>query len=615
MGLSVALSNALSGMNTTQSGLSVLSRNVSNAGTPGYHAQTLNVVDANGTYSTYARIAGVDRAFVASLQKRYNDSVSDASYADVKQSFLDRLQTYLGLPGQDGSLDTVYSAFQNAMSDLATSPDSYTVRSQAVSSAQNLAQTLNSLSGVTLDLRQETEQQINEQVTNLNSYLQSLQNVNADLSNQGLDDVSRASLSDERDRLVSNISEIIDVQADYRPDGTVSLMTKSGLGLVDVTAAHFDFQPAGNLGPTALFNQDSSQSGVGVLTLRGASGGSIDLVQQGLLNSGSLGALVELRDEVLPQFQAQLDAIAAGLATALNSVQTDGTATTVGAASGFELDLGAIETGNSFTLDYTEGGQSKSVKVIRVDDTSKLPLDFIAGDGTRVVGLDFSGGVSSVATDLQALLGAGLTIDNPSGNILRVVDDGAGNTTDVGSLVATTTVTADQGAGTALNLFVDTGQDPFTGSLDGIPQQRGFAARISVSTSILGDNKLLVQYQSGGSLGDASRAEHLLSQLETAQFSSERQLLPESGAFALSGNVQGLILQSLNFQGGQVERAQSTSNTTKQSLDAVQQRMDQEYGVNIDEEMARLIDLQNAYAANARVVSIVNELLQTLMQI
>ena len=43
--------------------------------------------------------------------------------------------------------------------------------------------------------------------------------------------------------------------------------------------------------------------------------------------------------------------------------------------------------------------------------------------------------------------------------------------------------------------------------------------------------------------------------------------------------------------------------------------MDSEYGVNVDEEMARLIDLQNAYAANARVVSIVNELLQTLMQI
>ncbi|MCB1516364.1 MAG: flagellar hook-associated protein FlgK [Hyphomicrobiaceae bacterium] len=615
MGLSVALSNALSGMNTTQSGLSVLSRNVSNAGTPGYHVQSLNVVDANGTFSTYAQVAGIDRAFAATLQRQYNDSVSNASYADVKQSFLERLQTYLGMPGEDGSLDTVYSDFENAMRDLATSPDSYTVRSQALSSAQNLAQTLNSLSGITQDLRQETEQQISEQVTSLNSYLTSLQKINGDLSNQGLDDVSRASLSDERDRLVANVAEIIDVQATYRSDGTVSLMTKSGLGLVDVTAATFEFQSGGNLGPNSLFNQDSSESGVGTLTLRGASGGTVDLVQQGLLNSGSLGALVELRDEILPQFQSQLDAIAAGLATSLNSVETGGTATSVGAADGFELDLGAIEAGNSFTLNYTESGQSKSVKVVRVDDTSKLPLDFTAEDGTRVVGLDFSGGIGAVATDLQALLGAGLTIDNPSGDVLRVVDDGAANTTDVGSLVASTTVTADQDAGTALNLFVDAGQNAFTGSLDGEPQQRGFASRISVSESLLSDNRLLVQYQSGGSLGDASRAEHLLSQLEDVQFSSEKQLLPESGDFAISGSVQDLIIQSLNFQGGQVERAQSTASTTQLSLDAVQQRMDSEYGVNVDEEMARLIDLQNAYAANARVVSIVNELLQTLMQI
>jgi flagellar hook-associated protein 1 FlgK len=43
--------------------------------------------------------------------------------------------------------------------------------------------------------------------------------------------------------------------------------------------------------------------------------------------------------------------------------------------------------------------------------------------------------------------------------------------------------------------------------------------------------------------------------------------------------------------------------------------MDAEYGVDIDEEMARLMELQNAFAANARVVSIVQELLDMLMQI
>ena len=43
--------------------------------------------------------------------------------------------------------------------------------------------------------------------------------------------------------------------------------------------------------------------------------------------------------------------------------------------------------------------------------------------------------------------------------------------------------------------------------------------------------------------------------------------------------------------------------------------MDAEYGVDIDEEMARLIELQNAYAASARVISIAQELIDALMRI
>lgn len=615
MGLSVSLSNALSGMNTTQSGLGVLSRNVSNAGTPGYHSQSLNVVDAQGSNSAYARIEGVDRAFSTSLQRQYNESISDASYNSVRVDFMERLQTYLGLPGEEGSLDAAYTDFENSLRDLATSPDNYTVRAGVVTEAQNMVQTLNSLSNLTQDLRQETELQIGEQVGELNTMLNSLEGVNAKLSDQGVDDVSRATLSDERDRLVASISEVIDVRAEYRNDGTVALMTNSGLGLMDVTASSLTFTSGGNLGPNALFSVDSAENGVGTLTLNGASGGQTDLIQQGLLTSGSLGALIELRDEILPQFQSQLDTIAASMATALNSVETSGTATTVGVAEGFELDLGDVQAGNSVTINYTESGQSETIRVTRVDDAANLPMDFVAEDGVRVVGIDFSAGVASVATDLSAILGAGFTIDNPAGDVLRIVDDGATANTDVTSVTSSTTVTSNQDDGLALNLFTDFGDAAFTGSLDGDTQMRGFAARINISDDILADNSLLVQFSSGGSLGDADRADYLVSQLEDMQFTSERHLLPESGGYALSGGVQDLIIQSLNFQGSQVAAAQSQESTATLSLEAVETRMESEYGVNIDEEMARLLELQNAYSANARIVSIVQELLDVLMQI
>ena len=81
MGLSASLSNALSGMHVSQNSLEVLSRNVSNSGTPGYHKQSLSVIDTVAGSSSYARSGTVQRAFNKSLQVFYTNAVSDAAFA------------------------------------------------------------------------------------------------------------------------------------------------------------------------------------------------------------------------------------------------------------------------------------------------------------------------------------------------------------------------------------------------------------------------------------------------------------------------------------------------------------------------------------------------------
>jgi flagellar hook-associated protein 1 len=615
MGLTVSLSNALSGMNVTQTGLSVLSRNVANAGTPGYNRQSLQIVDSQGNFSSFAQVAGIQRAFSEALQSQYTSQVSQTAFSTVRSSFLDRLETFLGVPGEANSLDRLYTDFDSAMQALAISPDDYATRSQAVADAQSLVQALNNLTSNVQELRRETESQIGAYVSDANRILGSLADINQRLYDAGDNDAVQASLMDERDRLVNSLAEIIDVRADYRDDGTVALMTTTGLGLLDVGVSVFEFDSAGSLSANSQFNIDDTENGVGVLSLRTVSGLGLDLVEQGILRSGALGALVEIRDTTLTQFQGQLDEVAANLAIALSTVETAGTAVTSGAATGFDLDLSDVQAGNSFLLSYTEGGQDKQVRVVRVDDTTKLPMDYADANGVRVVGIDFSTGIGDVATDLGAVLGAGLTISNPAGNTLRIVDDGAGGTTDVASLVARTSVTATQGAGVALNLFVDTGNTAFTNSLDGDPQRRGFAGRISINSEILADNSLLVQYESGGSLGDSARADYFLDQLENLEFTSDIAAAPELGGFKLNGNVQDFVSQILNFQGNSISRAQSELGTQELTMQTLDQRVETEYGVNVDEEMARLMELQNAYAANARVVSIVQELLQTLMQI
>jgi flagellar hook-associated protein 1 FlgK len=117
-------------MNVNQKSLDVLSRNVSNSGTPGYHRQSLTVIDNIGSNSTYVRSGQVDRAFSKSLEAYYTREVSDSSFSAVRADFLDRLQAYMGKVGAAGSLDTQFNKFKSSLQSLSTSPDSYTVRAE-----------------------------------------------------------------------------------------------------------------------------------------------------------------------------------------------------------------------------------------------------------------------------------------------------------------------------------------------------------------------------------------------------------------------------------------------------------------------------------------------------
>lgn len=615
MGLSVSLSNALSGMNTTQKGLEVLSRNVSNDGTPGYHRQSVRLSEETNNGSTYARLASIDRAFNEALQRYYNKEMSGAGEANIRADFMGRVEVFLGKPGDPTSLDTVYQNFEKSMQAVATSPDDYTVRATAVSNAQLLATTLNDLTSSIQGLRQEAESQISNHVSDINLMLQSLDRINGNLTDQTSDPASRSSMLDERDRLVASIAEIIDINVTYRADDTVALMTNSGLGLVDNGATVFEFQSAGALNAGKQYSPISGQDDVGLIYATTSSGLRVDVIRDNGIQSGRIGGLLELRDVTLVEMQGQLDDIASSLAQALSTIETAGTEVASPPADGFSIDTADMQSGNDFTVSYTLNGVKETVRVVRVDDPASLPMDTTGPNGERVIGLDFSGGIGAVATALDAALGAAITVTNPAGTTLQIVDDGAGNTSDIDSLLMRTTVSGDQGGGLALSLFTDSSNADFTNSLDGDTQKLGYAGRIRVNSNVVGDNTLLVQYAAGNTLGDADRANYLLENLQDMTFTSENSTTPKSGNFRLTGNAQTMISQMLNYQGTVITAANGVEYAQNMALESVTQRMDAEYGVDIDEEMARLMELQNAYAAAARVVSIVQELIDALMRI
>lgn len=608
MGLISSLSNAVSGLRTSQDSISILSRNVANAGTPGYHKQALNIVDYNSANSSYARTTGINRAFNQSLQTYYNRQVSDTSSAAVKGEYLSKLQGFLGKPGQTGSLDTMFGSFKNSLQALATSPDDYPARANAVAEAQAMAQRLNQLSGMVQELRQETEAQITNNVVEINAMMVSLNEVNNRMLDLGMTDTARSALLDQRDRLVAGIAGIIDVQADYRPNGTVALMTRSGVGLIDNGASTFKFTSAGALSPSAVASMDSTDTRVGTLQLVTPSGLTIDLIRQGVLQGGELAGLVELRDKTLVEAQNQLDEIAGALARSLSTITTPGAAASDGnGRTGLVSDVSHLQPGNDVYLTYTINGAEQRVRIVY----STNGQDYVDSSGQRVISVDLSD-TSAAAATLQNKL-PGLNITSPSAGRLQVLDDGLSGNRDITGLTSRGTASGMQTGELAMALFVDQGGAPFTGNLDTDPPQViGFAARISINPAVLTDNRLLVQFDVDHTLGDASRPDYVLKQLNSMNFVSGTTPAANVNRHPLTGTIEQMIGQVLNYQGTTIGAALSQRDDRMLTLDTITSQMETEYGVDMDQEMARLTELQSAYAANARIVAVVKELLDTL---
>ena len=162
---------------------------------------------------------------------------------------------------------------------------------------------------------------------------------------------------------------------------------------------------------------------------------------------------------------------------------------------------------------------------------------------------------------------------------------------------------------------MDNANPDYTDRQGGPGNKLGISARNTDNSSILADNRYLVQYQAGGSMGDDDRANYLLDQLSNMRFATPQSNVSELGSFRLSGSAGDLISQTMDYTGNVAADAKSNDDTQQTAVQALNQRLDSEYGVNVDEEMARLLELQNAYSANARVISAVQDLMSKLLEL
>jgi flagellar hook-associated protein 1 FlgK len=613
----------MAGLRANQAALGIVSSNVANAQTPGYVSQRVNQIELAGGAGNGAsvRVDGVNRQLDQYIQSQLRTETSGGAYADQIANILSQLQNVYGTPGEDGTLENAYSNLANAVQALSASSGSSAAQSAVLSAAQSLAQQLNATTRGTQTLRSNVEQDIGVSVGQANVAINQIAQLNSRLQSMNATDPAAASLMDQRDNAINQLSQLMDIRVVTDGTNQATVFTNSGIQLVGGgQASQLAFNSPGTLDATSQWNANPALSGVGSLTVKLPNGGNFDLIANNAISSGQLAADLKLRDKTLVQAQAQVDQLAAALASSLSDITKPGAAVT-GPPAGFDLDLSNVQPGNSINLTYTDTATNTKhqVTILRVDDPAALPLQntATADPNDQVIGINFTGGMASIVAQLNiALGGAHLQFSNPAGSTLRLVDD---NTSAAVVNAASTTTTASSLAnGNAqLPLFTD-GGTPYTGKITASgSQMTGLAGRITVNTALLTDPSKLTVYNTSPLTpsGDTTRSDFIYSQLTSGSFTYAPQTRLGSAATPFKGTIGNFMQQFLSLQ----SNASATATQLQQGQDVVvstlQQKFNSTSGVSIDTEMANLISLQNSYAANAHVMSVVQSMMTNLLQI
>jgi flagellar hook-associated protein 1 FlgK len=444
-------------------------------------------------------------------------------------------------------------------------------------------------------------------------------NLNTQLQGMSPTDPSTATLEDQRDTAIDQLSQLMDVRVSTSSNNQVSIYTNSGVQLVGTQASTLSFNGPATLSASNLYSTNPTQNGVGTITLTSPGGATVDMDATNAISSGQIAADLQLRDTTLVQAQTQVDQLAASMSSALSDTTTAGTAVTSGSQAGFTLDLSNMQPGNTINLTYTNTATNtqQQLQIVAVGSSSVLPLPTTStsSPNTTVIGVDVSGGMASIVSQLNAALGgANLQFSNPSGSTLQVLN-GTGLAV-VNSASATTTTSSLTSGNASLPLFTD-GNSLYTGAIttDG-SQLTGYAGRITVNPAVVANPSSLTVYSTSPATasGDTTRADFINSQLTSGSFTYSPQTGIGSSTSPFTGTIGNYMQQFLTQQANNATNATQLQQGQDVVVNTLQQTYNSTTGVNMDAQMSNLITLQNAYAANAHVMAVVQSMFTTLLQ-
>ncbi|MBW2015442.1 MAG: flagellar hook-associated protein FlgK [Deltaproteobacteria bacterium] len=579
-GIGLILNAAKDALMSQQYALDVISHNVANANTEGYSRQT-PVLSAKtpAPYAGFILGRGVELSEVirntdSFIESRLRERNSDLTAMSEKEVYLNALEGVFN-ENSGRSLSAQFADFWNAWHDLSNNPSGYAERDVVVEMGSLLAQSFKDLAGDMQQFEREIGLALDSGITKINQLTSQIADVNEQIIN--LEIIGSANdLRDKRDALVIELSKYINIKAFENEDGNLTVMTTSGYTLVDKSSTY-----------------QLELSGTNIMW-EGSGGVDVNITDS--IEGGKMGGWLDMRDEILPKYEADLDELAKAAIWEVNKIHTQG------------VGLEIVQPGDSLTGTYTSSTTLSDLTFgSKIDYTGSFTLWIGDANGENLQDVTISLATlngSSTLTDLATSINNQISTAGLSGVTASVSNDALVLTADATHSFAFSDDSSYILAAVGINSFFkgSSAQTMDVNSLLKTNKEFVAAARVNSTTGA---------YEAGDNSNALAMTNLQYNNVSLKRWTYER------GQTASSQNVSDTLENYLHTLVGSIGiKTQSIAREKEYNqviVDQLNATRDGIAAVSLDEEMTNLIKYQHGYAAAAKLISTADEMLKTLL--
>ncbi len=315
MSLNLALTSAISGLQTAQAGLDVISNNIANVQTEGYtrkqfQPQSIVLAGMGAGVALGDIVNKVDQNLLRDLRGQK----SQLGLLQTQNSYFRRVQDTFGTTQSNSSISNQLNKMQQDFTTLTASPETVSQQLAAVQAGVATARNLADMSKTVQTLRMNADVEIEQSVQNINSQLNNIAFLNDQIAFNAATNRQTEDLEDKRDTALNKLAEQIDIRYFKNANGSLTVFTSDGTTLVDSSPVPMSHAALTQVGPSTSYAGGD---------FNGIFAGVRDITAS--IRGGKLKGLIEMRDNTLPDMQAQIDELARALKDQVNQVHNRGT--------------------------------------------------------------------------------------------------------------------------------------------------------------------------------------------------------------------------------------------------------------------------------------------------